>query len=246
MTAAPVGGSLRGRLRTLGRQLAAGLELFPCPLCEHGDGAGENRLCPDCRKRLTLLTGPRCPGCGGELDGVLGVCSRCLQAPPTPWRAAVSAFAYRGDGAELIRRFKYGGRPELARTLAQLMLEVWREQQLEVDLMVPVPLHWTRRLRRGFNQSELLARSLAPELGVPVRSVLRRTRRVPHQAGLNRERRLKNLRGAFQLRDPAAIAGKRVLLIDDVITTGATLNAAAEALCRGDPAELYVLTAARA
>lgn len=113
------------------------------------------------------------------------------------------------------------------------------------DLVVPVPLHWRRRLWRGFNQSELLARPLARRLGIEVRNVLRRTRHTATQASLIPSERRINVSGAFALKDPAAVRGKRILLVDDVLTTGATVGAASRVLRAGGARHVAVLTLAR-
>jgi len=183
------------------------------------------------RGLLDLVAPRRCAAC----DEVLGpkeeaFCEGCapLLDPGERVGSGLSAFVYGGPMAEAVRRLKYGRRTELASPLGALLAARAIELAGEVDAVVPVPLHATRLRRRGFNQAALLARPVARALAVPlVTSELRRLRDTPPQAGLDAAGRLKNVRGAFvALRAPAA----RVLLVDDVRTTGATLAECAEAL----------------
>lgn len=232
-------------LRHMLRRFAAYWNLFPCPVCG-GEGNGRNEFCPDCRALLHPVREPRCPGCGGTLDGMLASCSKCMQEELRPWSYALAVYDYRGAGRELVRAFKFSDHPELARPLSQLAAPLLRECGEPIDLIVPVPLHVTRCWTRGYNQSLLLAQLCAAELGVPCVEALRRTRRTPHQAGLSREKRLKNLKNAFTVCNAASIAGKNVWLLDDVLTTGTTLNEAAETLRAAGAGPIRILVIARA
>ena len=229
------------------RRFSAACNLLPCPLCRSGDGAGVNAFCPDCLAKLRFFPQPACPGCGGELDGVLAVCSKCLAAEPRPWVGACSLFEYRDLGRRIIHDFKFHDAPELARPLGRLAGEAMRRNSFEGDLVVPVPLHFTRLWYRSYNQAELFARLVAGALGVPCVTALKRVRATPHQAGMDREARLRNLRGAFQVTSAAAkCRGRHVWLVDDVLTTGSTLTAAAETLRRAGAGPIRVLTIGRA
>jgi len=221
------------------------LGLFPCPGCG-GDGAGRNDFCPECRARLKPFAPPRCPGCGGTLTGALAQCSQCLAEPLRPWRYAVTCFAYRDFGRDLIRRLKFGDFPELALPLGRLAAEAMRDHHEPCDLLTAIPLHYFRWWRRSYNQSALFTEVCAKELGVPFRQVLYRTRPTPHQADLPRRERLKNLKGAFAMRRGADVTGLHVWLCDDVFTTGATLHEAATVLLKAGAADVRVLTLARA
>ncbi len=191
---------------------------------------------------LDLLAPPRCAACDATLDaGAAGFCDACaplLDPDPT----GLGALIYGGPVADAVRRFKYGPRPELARPLGARLAQAALAHAGQVDAVVPVPLHPRRLAARGFNQASLLARPVARALGVPLSFALRRLRHTPSQASLEVTRRLDNVRGAFRARP----AGGRVLLIDDVRTTGATLAECASALAAAGAREVRPLVLARA
>ena len=159
--------------------------------------------------------------------------------------AAYCFGSYEGVLRELIHLYKYGRIPTLARPLADLLAAALPRDE-RADAIVPVPLHWWRRWRRGFNQAELLARDLSRRTGTPVAHVLRRARPTSAQAGLSNQARRKNVTGAFASRRASQpLEGKHVLLIDDVMTTGSTATACAIALKRAGAARVALLTVAR-
>lgn len=158
--------------------------------------------------------------------------------------AAYSFGAYEGVLRELIHLLKYGRVRTLAAPLGEKLASALPVDQ-RFDVVSPVPLHWRRRLRRGFNQSALLARAVARRYGVRVTNVLKRRRGTASQAGLSHARRRENVSGAFLVRRPERVRGRRVLLIDDVMTTGATASACATALKRAGAGYVAVLTLAR-
>jgi ComF family protein len=146
-----------------------------------------------------------------------------------------------------IHAFKYRGRKDLARPLAGYLIAYLQTHPLPFDGLVPVPLHPERRAARGFNQSELLAHAVGSALGLPVyEGVIARVRATPPQVHLKRQQRLENVKDAFAATVPGALRGGRFLLIDDVCTTGATLQAAAQALHEAGADEIWALTVARA
>lgn len=209
---------------------------------------------------LSVVWGPVCAACGTVLDRpsrgiVCDACwarvRRCPAWPPPPGRASLtssrSAGWYEGSLRSIIHAFKYQGRRSLATPLAALMREAGRDLLDSADLVVPVPLHSLRRWARGFNQ----ARDLALELGPPVADVLKRTRRTPPQTTLIGSRRHANVQDVFTLctgpaiRSGPTVAGLRVVVVDDVMTTGATVNACGRVLRAGGAREVYALTTAR-
>ena len=217
-----------------------------CPVCLAVPTPVRRRPCPDCSEQLRELTVPRCPGCGGAVDGVLAQCSECLRIGSRPWVQAVSVYPFRGEARELIHRFKYNGHTALAPFLGERLAENWlRHGELLPDIVTPVPLHWARFWRRGFNQADLLARETGRRIGVPVRSLLKRRRRTSQQALLDSSMRRRNMTNAFAVSTPVDLAGCTVLVVDDVLTTGATLGAAATALLDAGATRVAVLTLAR-
>lgn len=174
-------------------------------------------------------------------NGVCAVCRRGLRA----YDAAFAFAAYEGTAQKLIHLLKYSGIHTLAGPLAARMTAALPRSQ-PIDCIVPVPLHWTRRWSRGFNQSGLLAREVSRRCGIPCLDVLRRTRRTGSQAGLSDRDRRRNVSGGFAVQPKQDLAGKCVLLIDDVLTTGSTAAACARALKGAGAARVIVLTLARA
>lgn len=217
-----------------------------CPLCRALPRPGGALVCAACQDALGALPTPRCPQCGGGRDGVLEICSECLHHGARPWVHAVSVFAFRGTVREAVHRLKYQGGTAVVPVLAAAMAADWRQYgHGELDVIVPVPLHWTRQFGRGYNQAELLARQVGAELGLPCERLLRRCRRTAQQARLDMASRRTNVRGVFAQARGARAAGRRVLLVDDVMTTGATLGEAARTLGEAAVATVSVLTAAR-
>jgi competence protein ComFC len=221
--------------------------VFPdlCPVCVRRppDAVG-GLTCEECEKQLLPLSKPRCQQCGGRLDTVLERCQECIGLRQ-PWSLAVSTFPFGGLPRQLIHRFKYQGNVALTPVLVHALVDAWREHGTEIDLLTAVPLHWRKSIRRGYNQSELLAIGLAQELGLPFRRLLRRCRSTAAQAGLDFNERQRNLRNAFSPLPRAECKDTKVLLIDDVFTTGATLGRCTRLIRKAGAAEVSVLTLAR-
>lgn len=169
-------------------------------------------------------------------------------ADPPPFERARASVIYGGVAREMVQGLKYRDRTDLAPWMAKWMMRTGGELVSEADLIVPVPLHWRRFFKRKFNQSAELGRALSRQSGVPlVPDALKRVKLTRQQVGLERKEREDNVRGAFSVppEREIAIAGRRVLLIDDVYTTGATVGAATKALRKGGAAAVDVLTFAR-
>lgn len=216
-----------------------------------GDIVGEvGGLCAECWPKITFITKPQCRRCGRpfEFDPFGDVeCAECLRHPPV-YEKARSCMVYDAGCRSLILAFKHADRVDMAPTLTTWLQRAGEEVWQGADLIVPVPLHWTRLWSRKFNQSAELARHLALKTGkVYAPDLIRRKRRTPSQANLRAKARAKNVRGAFSASKKAAtqISGKRILLIDDVMTTGSTLNACAGVLLWAGAEAVDVLTLAR-
>ena len=165
---------------------------------------------------------------------------------PRPWNHAISVYQYEGLIRELIHRFKYNRGSWLAPGFAASMAESCRLYGDSVaDCVTAVPLHWLRYLTRGYNQAELLARLVAAALGLEYRPLLVRARRTRQQALLDSKSRNQNMHGVFRAKRMKNVVGSRILLVDDVITTGSTLTAAAAALKAAGAANVEILTLAR-
>ncbi len=173
-------------------------------------------------------------------SGRCGLCRLGLRG----FDAAYCYGAYEGILRDLIHLYKYAGMRPLAGPLGE-MLGAALPRDERFDLVTAVPLHWRRRWSRGFNQSELLARAAARRLGLPLCRPVRRTRATSTQAGLSNSRRRQNVTGAFRVTAPGEVAGRRVLLVDDVMTTGATASACAAELKRAGARSVALLALAR-
>ena len=213
--------------------------------------SGPLHICPQCREQCTPIASPLCSCCGipfATENGSDHPCGDCLQHPP-PFAAARAAFVYDGTLRDLIHRFKYRHQVRLRRPLGQLMASELAEPVTawQPDLIVPVPLHPRRLRERGFNQAILLGTFLAREWHIPLaRTALDRIRWTVPQIELDHHERAANVRGAFAVRKPAAVAGKRILLLDDVLTTGSTATECARVLGKAKAAEVFVGAVARA
>ena len=173
-------------------------------------------------------------------QGRCGLCRRGVSG----FDAAYSFGFYEGELRELIHLFKYGRVQTLAKSLGKLLaLALPRDQRF--DLIVPMPLHWRRRWSRGFNQADLLSREIGRRTSIPVKNAVRRVRSTTTQAGLTNAKRRANVSGAFRVRRRGSLHGQRILLIDDVMTTGATAASCARALKRAGAKQVTLLTLAR-
>ncbi|MGA2183693.1 MAG: ComF family protein [Bryobacteraceae bacterium] len=206
-------------------------------------------MCPAClRKPTALIAEYFCRDCRTPFrnrfpldeDGRCALCRLGLNG----FDAAYTFGAFEAELRELIHVFKYGRVKTLARPLGRF-LAIALPRAERFDVVVPMPLHWMRRWTRGFNQSELLAREIARRASVPVRNLVRRAKATTPQAGLTNAKRRANVSGAFRVRRPERVRGLRILLVDDVMTTGATASACARTLKQAGAARVTLLTVAR-
>lgn len=219
-------------------------------LITHRELAGPGALEPHLWSKLQFLSEPMCARCGTLFEIAVEpgqVCAACIADPPAYERAR-AALVYGDVSRELVLGLKYQGRRDGLTLLAGWMASAGKPLLEEAELIVPVPLHYFRLVRRGFNQSGWLAAALARSSGVRLSvDALKRVRATPIQGGLSATGRRRNVQGAFRVRGTARglVKGKRVLLVDDVLTTGATAEACTLALKRAGARCVDVLTLAR-
>lgn len=217
-----------------------------CSICQRWPS---ERICRDCTARWAGAQ-CRCQRCALPLAGGALECGACLRAPPA-FDAALAAVDYGYPWSALLMQFKFQQDPGAARALAQLLAHTpgAAAALATATLIVPVPLSHERLRERGFNQAALLAQALArrPGTAACATQLLQRTRHAPAQSGLRRGQRLGNLRGAFQVptQRRSQVQGQRVLLVDDILTTGATLDAAAQALRQAGAIHICAMVVAR-
>lgn len=243
----PMGGQAKWQGFAPGGWLAGAIRwaLPPrCPGCAEPVEA-DHRFCASCWGRLRFLDGAGCVRCGlpvAQGHGGGGWCGTCLADPPR--HAGIhAAVAYGPIARELPIRLKHGGRIGVAETMAGPMARLMPER---ADLLIPVPLHRWRLWRRGFNQAVLIGAGVSRRTGVPLlRDGLERVRATPLLRGLSPRARRAAVTSAFRVPDPAAVAGRRIVLIDDVYTTGATAGACVRVLLAAGAASVAILCWAR-
>ncbi len=243
-TSAVVAGA-RAIVRTL-----ADVAMPPQCLACHALAASAGSLCPSCWSRLTLIEKPYCARLGIPFAYDLGdgALSAEAIADPPPFDRCRAVAAYDDVARHLVHGLKYRDRQELAQWMAGWMIRAGGELIAEADVVVPVPLHRRRLWSRRFNQSVLLARTLGERSGKPlVPFAVKRVRPTAHQVGLTPKEREANVRGAFVVpaAEKIAVAGRRVLVVDDVYTTGATARAVTRALLRAGAVGVDILVFAR-
>lgn len=206
----------------------------------------ETELCDRCRSGLVPIEPPCCLLCGRHVERP----GRCPECDRTSSFVLSRSFGkYEGILRELLHRFKFSREQELAPVLGFCLTQAWdlHFSQLPIDFLVPVPVHAERLKERGYNQAERLARHLSSYSSIPCLTALQRNRHMKGQASRDRKERLQALEGAYAC-DPALrdlVSGRRILLVDDIYTTGATAEACSQALLEGGAGEVYVITVAR-
>lgn len=202
-------------------------------------------FCPACRTDVPHVGDAICVRCGLPMTE-RSICTSCRYLPPGPLRGMRGVVFFAGPMIPAIYGLKYEGIPALAKPLAGYLIHYLEAHPVAFDCLVPAPLHPARQAERGYNQSELLARETSAACGIPLRTdLIQRIRHTPPQVHLNREERQENMRDAFAPRADVRLQGETVLLLDDVCTTGATLQASAEALKAAGAGDIWALTVAR-
>lgn len=221
------------------------------PRCQKcGTIIGSEGLCAQCFSQITFITEPYCQKCGRPLaeakQGQM-LCPQCLREQKSPFRYSRSALIYDEESKPLILGLKFYDKTENAGYLSKLLYQsgkdIWASG---VDVLIPVPLHYTRLIKRRYNQASLLAQKLSHLIGIEVdnRSLVRYRKTKP-QVEFSGKARLKNVKGAFRVIHPEKIVGKKIVLIDDVMTTGSTLKECALVLLQAGAKSVDTLTVAR-
>jgi ComF family protein len=225
--------------------------LYPphCAACGADTSPGEH-LCGTCRKTVRTIERPFCEKCSepfsGAIDGAF-TCSNCA-GREFHFDHAVARHLSHGVVREFIHRFKYNRAIHLRTVLAEWLADTLEDERIRstpADFLVPVPLHSARRREREFNQAEVLAQLLSQRAGIPLLACIRRTRYTTTQTKLDREQRMENLHGAFQVRQTSQVLDRHLLLVDDVFTTGSTVDECARVLRQAGAASVRVVTVAR-
>ena len=226
--------------------------LYPatCTVCRKQVRVGEY-LCGDCEAKIIRIVPPFCETCSEPFEGSINTAFNCANCAHRAiyFDAAVAAYRGRGIVRDVIHEFKYKRQIHLRHLVARWLCAALDDERLRdyrFDIIVPVPLHPARQRERGFNQASLLAELLSARASIPCRPLLKRIRYTTTQTALDRSERMENLHNAFRLRQNVDVRGLRVLLIDDVLTTGSTLSECARVLKRAGAKSVHAATAARA
>lgn len=211
-----------------------------CAVC----GKVDTWLCEKCAPQILLLDGPICQRCGQRWSGG-PLCASCRHSPlqVSPVR---SVFEYNDSIRQIIHALKYRGATEIVATLGPQLKQSWQHYKLPSDFLVPVPLHETREKQRGYNQSHIIAQTMNKLLRITTHAILTRTKNTASQTKLNKQERKQNVEAAFTYTADIDIQGKHITLVDDVATTGATLDACANVLLSNGAQSVNAFTLARA
>jgi len=212
-------------------------------------GISDGWWCEDCRKDLHPISPPRCESCSQPFSGIVEpafFCPNC-HGRVFHFECAIAVMPSRGAVRELIHGLKYRNMTWAAEPLADFGVLGIHDPRLPKapDFLVPVPLHPLRRRERGYNQAELLARAIGQKAGIPVLDILRRVRNTTTQTHFDRKERMKNLSKAFKITSPHTIKAAQILLVDDVLTTGSTLDECAKVLLAAGAGSVYALAIGR-
>jgi len=226
--------------------------LYPpvCTICS-ANAEPDEYLCSECQAKVTRIAPPFCATCSEPFSGAITgpfSCANCAHRQ-LYFESAVAVYRSRGIVRRVVHDLKYGHHRHLRFLVARWLCAALDDERLEgvqFDLVVPVPLHPARQRERGFNQAALIAEAMGKRVPAPIRPVLERVRYTTTQTAFDRSERMENLHGAFRLRKKGNVRGLRVLLIDDVLTTGATLSECARVLKEAGAITVHAATAARA
>lgn len=224
--------------------------LFPnhikCILCDE-ELAFDSRpsICEKCLSNLPFSTGKVCQKCGEQLSSMSDYCLSCKTNMDRNFTKAFAPFIYKDDIVKLIHDLKYNNKRYLGKHLSYFLVDEYSKHNFSVDIVVPIPLNKNRLAERGFNQSELLSECFKTQLNLPVDTTnLIRVADTPTQTNLSKKERMTNLKNAFLVADKSVFKNKKILLIDDVFTTGATMEEASGVLLKAGAKEIYCISLA--
>jgi competence protein ComFC len=225
--------------------------LYPprCAICA-ADTAADEHLCDVCKNKARKVAAPFCEICSMQFSGAIDTKFSCANCADREFHFACAVSSYRAVGVvrEIVHRFKYNGEFHLRHPLANWLADTLDDERIRatrIDCLVPVPLHSRRFREREFNQAEVLARLLSKHTGIALRDSLLRTRYTTTQTRFDRRERIENLRNAFAMRENADVRDLHVVLVDDVLTTGSTLDECARVLRKAGAASVRAITVAR-
>lgn len=215
-----------------------------CPICLD-QIITDNYFCPDCTSNLSFIKSNRCNSCGGNLDLILDICSKCLKEEAFPWEQALSVIELKGYANEIIQNLKYNNRIDFIPFIGRMASDIILKDKLKFDYIIPIPLHKIKKFIRGFNQSYLISESISKTVDIPCKEWLIRKKYTISQTKLSSKRRRTNIINVFSSSKRAIIKNKDILLVDDVMTTGSTLRSAANALLEAGAKQISILVIAR-
>jgi ComF family protein len=207
----------------------------------------DSLLCHSCWQKFKFISPPFCNACGFPFAFEIennALCGKCIKSPPR-YNQARYLFKYDESSKKLIHALKYNDQTYLARIFAKLLFNSYKQDILKYDVIAPVPMHWLKRMFRMYNQAMLLAQEISSISGLPViNDNLQKVRWTKAQSSLDKNARLSNLQGSFKVKNPDFFKGKKVILVDDVLTTGATVKECAKLLKKSGASQIMVLTIA--
>jgi ComF family protein len=220
-----------------------------CFICEtHDEAIGDKYICPDCKKKIKKLLPPLCAKCSKPMDynSINNLCRECYNNKRY-FEMCKAPYAYDGLIKKAIYIYKYYNKPYFYKFFGSCLVNYMkRNNYTNFDYIAAVPLHFSKMRKRGYNQSELLARNISQKLSIPYVDALKRSKKTLKQSEQNKEERRKNLNDAFTVKSPAKIiTNKSILLVDDIYTTGATVNECSKTLIRYGAGRVFVITIAR-
>ena len=222
-------------------------ERLTCVFCGN-EIFDENKksTCVDCQKSLPLISGKICNKCGQPLKNMSNYCEMCIGGKHI-YTKSRSAFVYEGKVSGAILNFKFHNAKYYCKPFAHYLAQLYQDYKYDCDVVIPVPIHSSRLKERGYNQSELIAKHFCKILSLPLDTTsLVKIKKTKNQAELDFKQRQTNLDGAFKVTDKNQIKGKKVLIVDDVYTTGATIDCCATELFKSGAKQVLALTVAHA